>query len=300
MRSHHLLALGLLLALSACDTAIPTDPATLLTDARIARQSGDIDKAVDYLERAHAATPGDAIVRVELASSLFEQAELDITDLDRIAEYLREGRGADALVAPAGLAPTAKSGGACPYADDPDATPFDPRDLDEYQQYLDDAEVSERVRELLDPVITDELRPDDALCSGIEGGVLNYDREGALAALRAADPEITDEQIASALAVNALAEAMSTYLFLSEDLADELDWYRLADESLAICPVNVTDEELLALTEEPLAGLGEALFSIDLRAQLLGANEASTELVDEVLALYEDYREDLAPYCPGS
>ena len=293
-----LAALGLLLIVSGCDESIPTAPEDLLTDARIARQSGDVDTAVDLLERAHETDRANPVIRVELASSLFEQAGLNISDLDRIAEHLREGRGSGLAVP---VLPTASAkGGSCPYASDPTATPFDPRDLDEYQEYLDEAEVAERVRDLLDPIITDELRPDDAICSSIEGGVLNYDPDTALAALRGADPDLTDDQIASMLAVNALAETMVTYLFLSEDLREELAWYRLEDESLVVCPVGITNEELIELAEEPAASLGEALFSTDLRARILGSGEASTELVDEVLDLYEEFRGDLAPYCPGS
>lgn len=292
------LAAVFLPVLSGCDESIPSDPDDLLTDARIARQAGDIDRAVTLLERAHEADQADAIVRIELASSLLEQADLDIADLDHIAQtFLEEAGATDGLGVSAPFASTAAKGGSCPYADDPTAEPFDPRDFDEYGQYLDRAQVARRVRELLDPVITDELRPDDFLCTGIEAGALVYDPDAALAALRSVDPEITDQQIANALAVNAVAEVLDTYLFLTEELADQAAWYRLADGSLGICPVGITEADLRTMAEESIADMGEALLSVDLRRRIVGS---STDLVDVVLEAYEAVRDDLAPHCTSS
>lgn len=297
MRSSVLLAALALLAiptLSGCDEAAPTSPDDLVIDARIARQAGDIDEAVDLLERAYVADERDAVVRVELASALFEQVDLDIADLDALANYLLdEASGGLGIFAPEATA--AAKGGSCPYETEPGASPFDPRDLDEYAQYLERASVARRVREILDPVITDELRPDDFLCTGIVDGALSYDADGALAALRAADDRLSDDQIASALGVNAVAEVLDTYLFLSEELREEAAWYRLADGTLGICPVGITEEELRDLAEPSIADLGEALLSIDLRARII--DTASTDLVDAVLDAYEEVRDDLAPYC---
>jgi hypothetical protein len=306
MRSFALLAALAIAAvpvLSGCDETIPTTPEDLLVDARIARQAGDINKAVDLLERAHTADRSDAVVRVELASALFSQADLDVSDLDRIATYLLDGADAGTLDVPAPEAPDAK-GNACPYETAPGAEPFDPRDLAEYGQYLDRGTVSARVRDLLDPIISDQLRPSDFLCNGITEtsgqAELNYDPDAALAAMRAADSRLTDELIASALAVNAVAEALDTYMFLSNDLRGETAWYRLANGNLGVCPVGVTEEELRDLAEESIADLGEALLSIDLRSRILGSGEVSTELVDIVLDAYDEVRDDLAPYCPNA
>lgn len=296
MRSRlSLVAFATLLVVSGCDDAIPTEPDDLLVDARIARQAGDVDAAVDLLERAHEADASDAVVRLELASTLFEQADLGVIDLDRIASYLLEEAGASAA-SPAPSASDAKAGG-CAYADDPTAERFDPTEFEEYDQYLERASVARRVRELLDPVIADQLRPDDFLCTGIQDGALVYDADAALAALRSVDPRITDEQIASALAVNAVAEVMDTYLFLTEELEGRAEWYRLGDGSIGVCPVGITEEELRQLAEGSVADMGEALLSTDLRARLIGS---STELVDVVLDAYEEVRDDLAPTCTGS
>ena len=302
MRSFALLAafaIAAVPALTGCDESIPTQPEDLLVDARIARQAGDINKAVDLLERAHTADRSDAVVRVELASALFTQADLDVTDLDRIASFLLDETASGDLGIP-GETASAKAAD-CPYETSPGAEPFDPRGLAEYDQYVDRGSVSTRVRELLDPVITEQLRPADFLCSGItetEGGAeLNYDPEAALAAMRAADSRLTDELIASALAVNAVAEAMDTYVFLTDDLREETAWYRLANGNLGVCPVGVTEAELRDLAEGAIADLGEALLSIDLRSRILGSGEVSTELVDIVLDAYSEVRDDLAPYC---
>lgn len=290
-----LVAFATLLVVSGCDESIPTEPEDLLVDARIARQAGDLDTAVDLLERAYESNDDDAVVRLELASTLFEQADLGVIDLDRIASYLLEEAGASAA-SPAPTAEAAKSGG-CPYANDPTAERFDPTEFEEYDQYLERASVARRVRELLDPVIADQLRPDDFLCTGIQDGALVYDADAALAALRSVDPRITDEQIASALAVNAVAEVLDTYLFLTEELDGRAEWYRLGDGSIGVCPVGITEEELRQLAEESVADMGEALLSTDLRARLIGS---STELVDVVLDAYEEVRDDLAPACTGS
>lgn len=294
------LALAALLvpALAGCDESIPTTPDDLLLDARIARQAGDIDTAVDLLERAHEADAADPIVRIELASALFDQVDLDVADLDRIAQtFFEEGGTDEGLGVAAPFSASNEKGGGCPYASDPTAEPFDPTEFEEYGDYLENAQVARRVRELLDPVITDELRPDDFLCTGIEDGALVYDADAALAALRGVDPEITDQQIASALAVNAVAETLDTYLFLTEELEDRTAWYRLADGSIGICPVGISEEELRALAEESIADMGEALLSVDLRGQIIGS---STDLVTAVLDAYEEARDDLAPHCSGS
>ena len=73
-----LLVLGVCaVLLTACDNADPgaTD---LLTDARIARQAGDLTAAIDLLERALDEDPAHAAVRVELSSVLLERDGLDL------------------------------------------------------------------------------------------------------------------------------------------------------------------------------------------------------------------------------
>ncbi|MEL6615095.1 MAG: hypothetical protein AAFQ43_05125 [Bacteroidota bacterium] len=295
MRSFALLAALALLAvptLTGCDEVAPVSADDLVTDARIARQAGDVDQAVDLLERAFAADAADAVVRVELASALFEQSDLGIADLDALASYLLDEANSGG-VAP--FTPEASKGGSCPYESEPGAVPFDPRDLDEYGQYLERVSVARRVREILDPVITEELRPDDFLCTGIQDGELNYDPDAALAALRAQDEDLSDTQIASALGANAVAEVIDTYVFLSEDLRDDAAWYRLSDGTLGVCPVGITEEDLRARAEPSVADLGEALLSIDLRGRLV--ETSATELVDVVIDAYEEVRDDLAPNC---
>ena len=297
-----LVALALALTLSACDqsTSFPSNPDDLLADARIARQAGDINRAVELYEEGVANDPTSAVLRIELAAALFEQADLGIANLDEIARTFSREVSAGGLTGASGAAFAPQKAGTCPYADDPDAEAFDPRDFDGYDDYLVRAPVATRVLELLDPVINDVVRPADFLCNGIVDGELNYDQAAAIGALRAVDPELTDDHIASALAMNAVSLVLKTYGFITEDLNTQTDWYRLSDETLGICPRNLDETELRDFSEDAIADFGEALVSIDLRTEVLDAGDVSTELVGLVLDVYQEFRDDLAPYCTGT
>jgi tetratricopeptide (TPR) repeat protein len=88
------LVLALALALGGCnafsfqDDAPGDSPDELLESARAAMDAGDVEKAVDYLERAHDTDPEHAAVRVELAAALFAAEGIDALTLQQAAENL--------------------------------------------------------------------------------------------------------------------------------------------------------------------------------------------------------------------
>jgi tetratricopeptide (TPR) repeat protein len=295
------LALGGGALLAACDAGSSADDAaTLLTDARIARQAGDLDEAVRLLEEALALDPASAPVRTELASAYLEGEGVDVLDVDRLGLYLtEEAGGAGATAAVPG--PGARVGAACAYGDDPTAEPFDPRGMEGYPEIEAARGVLQEALALLHeppsgerPVMPASLRTLE-LCSAVVDGALNYDREAALADLRAAG--LSDTEIATALAVNASARFFDAYFFVVEDIPQQTAWYRLADGRIGVCAED--EEALRAQSEEALADLFEALVSLDLRAQLLGGSSTSAEIVARAVEAYEELRAFLGPVCGG-
>ena len=277
--------------LAACDQAAPgSDADTLLTDARIARQGGDIDTAIDLFEDAHALDPNNVIVRVELSSAYFERDDVDLFDLDRVALFLLEQEPGDAAPAPPSV-PNA-GGGTCSYADDPTATAFDPRAMEGYPELLANRATVEQVLALLSFIIPDELRA-VSLCSGIADGELIYEHEAALASMRASG--LSDAQIASALAINAVARLLNAYFFLAEDIAPMTQWYRLTDGNIGVCADDL--DAIRAQSAEAISDLGEVLTSLDLRGRALGGSTQTREILDHAIDAYETIADHLGPYC---
>src|SRR5690606_10683490 len=118
------LCTGLLLA--ACDIASPArDADTLLADARLAREGGDLTEAIALLEQALALEPAHAGVRVELSSAYLQRAGIDLLDVDRLLRF-------PGPRPPAAPNQMARAGAACVFEDDPDASPFSLRDAEGY------------------------------------------------------------------------------------------------------------------------------------------------------------------------
>jgi tetratricopeptide (TPR) repeat protein len=292
-------ALALLALLAAgCDGGTPDDFASLLADARIARQSGDFDEAIALYEAALGAEPTSVVARIELASTYLARADVDLIDLDRFALHLAEGAGA---APPPGGPPGA--GGGCIYSQIPGAEPFDPRDIAEFGGLLAERDVIQLALATLDgggevpggpSVIPPQLRAID-LCTGIEGGALVYDRAAALTAMRAAG--LDDRQIAAALAVNAVGRLIDAYLFLNEDIPQQTTWWRLPGGAIGVCADD--PDALRGQAADAVADFGEALTSLDLRAEVLalGAGDPSRELVADAIDAYEAIEGDLGPVC---
>ena len=297
------------LLLSACDSATDGGSAEdLLIDAQIARQQGDLDGAIELLEEALAQDPDNGEVRLELAGAIFEREDIDLLTVDRIALYLTEGAtsgnamldGSARLTAQVPPITANAGGGSCPFADDPTAEPFNPSDYPGLPQLAGSREDIELMLFIVEPLIPDELRTFD-ICNGIEDGELNYDREAALAEMRALlqdyrfDPNDDTANIDAALAYNSIGRLVDSYLFITNDVSIQTEWYRLEDGDIGVC---VDDEDALrAQSEAAIAQMGESLLSLDLRAHLLGG-EAS-ELVDLATDAYDLIADDLGPYCDG-
>ncbi len=288
-----LLAAVLLLPLSGCDETGPmlsveqgVDVA--IDDAIIAREQGDYDTATTLLYQALEAEPTNAVVRVELSTTLLQREGIDLFDIERIGQYLET----------AGMARTAqpsaaRSAGTCAYASDPTAVQFDPTEYEGFEELVLSIEVLEEVTETLEGVLPAAVE-DFQLCGSVVDGELIYDQAGAIQDLKAQG--LTNDQAAQALAVGALARFVDAYVTVTEELADETSWYRLADGSIGIC----ADDEDAARTkaEGAIQGIGEAILSLDTRAAILGASATvAAEIVDTALDIYDELEQDITTYC---
>jgi hypothetical protein len=295
-----LAVLGALTLVGGCDAGTPDDFDGLVDEARIAREGGDFSRAIELYEDALEQEPDSAPVRTELAATYLEDAELDLLDLDRFAQFLATGEN--------GAAQPRGAGGACDVAGDPNWEPFDLTDVSTYQDIISHEAAIRLAIDVLagggpvpggSPVVPDALRFAD-LCTGIVDGELNYDRAAALAEMRALG--LSDPQIASALAVNAVSLLLDAYYFVAAapEIA-ELDpqFYRHAETNeIRVCVTDVEfdADDLRERSEPAVKDIGESLASLDLRAFLLGGDETQ-ELVDVVLDAYEAVRDDLGPVC---
>lgn len=282
------------LVLGGCDQA-GASLHELLTDARIARQAGDLSTSVQLLEEAYELDRDNAEVRFELSNSLMQEKRLNLIDVDRVASHLLAVEdGAATLTASSGVASSSLTKGAsCPYASDPNATIFDPTEVAGFPDLSASRETIERVLMITAPLIPDELRTVTA-CSGIENGELVYDREAARAAF--GNQGLSEDQVSSLLAINATARFLRAYLFVTEDVPQQTTWYRLPGDGprLGICADDVG--ALREQTDRAVRDLGEALTSVDLRAEISGST-TSRDVVDLVLGSYEVLRDQIGPYC---
>lgn len=281
--------------LIACDGGRADDFDSLLIDARLARQAGDLDESVSLYEDALRLEPTSAVARIELAAVYLARADVDLIDLDRFALHLTEGTAAPA--------PAPSATGGCVYSQIPGAVPFDPRDIAQFEGLVAERGVIRLAVETVagggvvpggTPVMPPALRAID-LCDGIENGALVYDRSGAIASLRSLG--LDDRQIAAALAVNAVALLIDAYLFLNEDVPQQTTWWRLPNGALGICSDD--PEALRVQAEAAIMDFGEALTSLDLRAETLDLHpgDPSRQLVSDAIEAYEAIEGDLGPVC---
>lgn len=258
----------------------------VVNDAIAARQSGDLVGAVALLEGAFEREPNNATVRVELATTLLQRDGLDLLDLDRISRFLENGT--SAATRPA--SPSARR--ACAAASDPTAQVFDPADVEGFQEIRDYTETIGRAAEMLEPVIPDELQDFD-ICTSVADRALVYDQAAALADLRSQD--LNEDQVAQALAVNALARFLDAYIYVTDELPEQTTWYRLADGSITIC---VDDESAVrAAATTAVKHIGESVLSLDARAAVLGGDSTAAEIVELAFDAYQDLRDAVADAC---
>lgn len=296
------LALTFLLPMTGCDETGDLSGATAdqqVRNVRAARQqaraSGDYSTAMRLIEAAYAAYPSDASVRNEYGLILLQSENVDLLDLDRVAQFV------NSETAGTSAAPTTANahGSSCALADDPTAAPLDPTDFATFPELVASRAEIQQTLALLDPIIPDALQ-DFSLCSGFvlgdDGYELDYDQAAALAEMRASG--LDDDEISAALATNAVARFLNAYIFLTQDLPQATQWYRTDNgASIGVCADD--PDALLDQAEEAVADLGEAAFSIDLRAATFGATSTSQELVDLVVDGYIQIRDGIGAYCTG-
>lgn len=304
MSSFLRLALATIVAtapLVACDQTGDLTSGTeaqLLENARAARTSGDYATAIRVLDAARAAYPQSAAVRVEYAVTLGDRDGINLFDLDRVARFLTDEGHAPVAPAPS---PTMSVGPlSCPYALDPTAVVFDPTDYPGFPELEADAAAIEQTLALLDPVIPDAIQTFGlctAVTDGPDGPRLNYAPAAALAEMRALG--LSDEQIASALASNAVARFLHAYLTVTTTLTQETTWYRFdSGRRVGVC---ADDPDLLqAEAEDAVADLGEAVFSLDLRGVALGNPVLTQDLVELLVEGYTEIRDGIGRYCTSA
>ncbi len=134
-----------------------------------------------------------------------------------------------------------------------------------------------------------------SVCTGIENGEIVMDRAAAIAEMRAQG--LSNQQIASALAVDGLSRFIDAYFYLTVDLPNETTWYRLADGSIGVCAAD--PDELRTEAEAAVQNVGRAVAGLDLRATVLnaGPEDPIRQIVDDAVDAYSTIENDLAPYC---
>lgn len=281
---------------AGCDSASSTDFEGLVTDARLARQTGDLPRAIRLYEDALRSDPASAVVRTELAATHLQRANVDILVLRDFVDYLTGAAGGTAAPAPEGSA----AGATCSVPQG--ATVFDPRDLVSFDEILAQRPVIQLAMEILlgggpapGPAVIPAQLTGFTVCTGIVNGQIILDREGARAAMRAQG--LTDQQIASALAVHSISQFLDAYFFLTTELPAQTTWYRLADGAIQICAAD--PDALRTQAEEAIQNVGRALAGLDLRAFVLGAGPTDPvrQIVDQALDAYGLIEADLRPYC---
>ena len=282
------LAVALLLPLSACDEvgADSADEAVVISDAQAASQKGDYTTATTLLERALVRNPESAPVRTELATTVLASRDLNLLDVDRIAQFVVTSSATAAAGRPASRA----AGGTCKYATDPGAEAFDPTSVVGFQDIRASKADVDRVITLLEPLLPASLKTFDTCTTIGADGRLVYDRAAAAAEMRAKG--LSNATIGRILAANALARFLNAYITVTTELPQQTAWYRLKDGSIGVC---ADDEDALRTDAEgAIETLGTAVVSLDLRARSFGG---ATDLVDLALDAVGDIREAFDTFC---
>lgn len=283
------LAVALVLPLAGCDETSQNlglaDEALVIADAQIARQNGDYHQATVLLEGALDRNPTSAPVRVELATTVLASRDLNLLDLDRIAQFLVNGTGGITAGRDA-----ARSGAACPYATDGTSRQFDPTtDTPDFPAVKASRGAIDSVLTLVEPILPASLKTFDINTSVGPDGQLTYDQPAAAAALRAyrgSDGQaLTEVQISQLLAANALARFFDAYLVVT-DVEQKPTWWRLQGNKIGVCADNMN--ALQTQTEPSIKKLGTAVLALDVRTRSFGG---SAELVQIALDAFKDIRD---------
>lgn len=292
MRRMRLLGAAALLAavlLAGCNLLDPVyddgrDVASLLEDARFARAAGDYDRAINLLERALRIDPSNQTVRLELAVTLMRRDQLSLLHLESVTAHLLSGRGASGAAGrPAGEV-------ACTFGEDATLEPFDPQALSDFNAISAARTTLARILELLNqPASADEAPAMPTaflalqICDIIRDGALDYDREAVLEALY--DRFDNDEQVTSALTMNAVALTLSAYVALFEQPDLQIDWFIVDGEDVGGCVAAEHYDLFIHRAQEQVGRAGRALLALDLLMAHSG-NASYATYVDDALALY--------------
>ena len=287
------LAVALVLPLAGCDETSQNiglaDEATVITDAQIARQNGDYAQATALLEGALDRNPTSAPVRVELATTVLASRDLNLLDLDRIAQFLVRGTGG--ITAGRDMA---RGAAPCPYATDGTSRQFDPTtDTPDFPAVRASRGAIDSVLTLVEPILPASLKTFDINTSVGPDGKLTYDQPdgtaaaatAALRAYRGSDGNtLSDTQISQLLAANALARFFDAYLVVTSTV-QRPTWYRLTGNKIGVCADDLN--ALQTQTRPSIERLGTAVLSLDVRSRSFGG---SMELVQIALDAFKDIR----------
>jgi hypothetical protein len=265
-----------------------TDAEVLLADARHARASGDLDKAIGLLEKALVVSPSHPIVRFELASTLMRRDKLDLLTLEAtVSHLLNAGGTASARSAPDQV---------CTFGLLDSAEPFDPTDFEAFEQISASRPTILRVLELLNdpssptetPAMPSELTDLD-ICEVMSPNGLEYNRSVVLSAL--SDRFENHSQVTGALTANSIAITLGSYVNLFEQPDLNVDWYIVNGQNVGAC---VADENIELLTERARGEVrraGQALISLDLLIHHSG-NTNFEEVIDDAIDFYQTLESD--------
>ena len=284
------LAVALVLPLAGCDETSQSlelaDEAIVIADAQIARQNGDYQQATALLQGALNRNPTSAPVRTELATTVLASRNLNLLDLDRIAQFLVDGTGGITRGRAQG---DLARGAACPYATDGTSRQFDPTtDTPDYPAVKASRGAIDSVLTLVEPILPASLKTFDINTSVGADGQLTYNQAASAQALRdyrgSDGKALTEVQIGQLLAANALARFFDAYLVVT-DIAQKPTWYRLTGNRIGVC---ADDLNALQTQSRPsIEKLGTAVLSLDVRTKSFGG---SAELVQIALDAFKDIR----------
>ena len=271
----------------------------LIEDAYYARVNEDFDHSEELLREAFDLAPDHPKVRLDLASTLMQGAEINLLDLEAVTTHLLteietetgQGRGTP--------------GDTCTWTSDEATRPFDPRVAEGYEDLVATAPVITEVLRLLNdpatptsqPVLPAGLSELDP-CSVVDGGTLSYDRDALLGTLY--DHFGRDDlRINTALTINAVALTLGAYLGIFESPDLTVDWFLIGeagDARIGFC----TDRASLVTFEEEvdthLDAIAQTYFSLDLLLYNGGSTELRTYLND-ALDFYSTLEASFDGFC---
>ncbi len=284
------LALGATGVLTGCNALDPFydeggSIENLVDDARFARDNGDFDRAVDLLEDAFEHDDENPEVRLELSSTLMQRDNLNLLDLERVTQHLLS-----AVESEAGTGMRGFAADTCTFDAGEAAVPFDPTAVEDYDDITGAGATLARVTELLNehegiesPGMPTELTSLN-ICSAIDGGTLNYDRDAVLAAVN--DRFGDDAAATRALTVNAVALTLQAYVALFEQPDLPVDWFIVDGDDLGACMAESQFDLFVERAQGEVDRVGQALISLDLLLQNTG-NDEYAEYVDDALEVYQ-------------